>query len=132
MLKQRVITAAILLLILVATLFSGFQWPFGVLLSILTACALWEWLRLSLPERFGMAAIAIAFLALLYFLYVLYLHEQYLFVPDAPAAQSWTKVLLLLSPAVLAYWFFGVGFMLLAAQTGERSHTVTLSVFGVL
>src|SRR5690625_5581765 len=79
MLKQRVITAAILLLILVATLFSGFQWPFGVLLSILTACAIWEWLRLSLPERFGFAAIAIALLALLYFLYILYLHEQYLF-----------------------------------------------------
>lgn len=132
MLKQRVITAAILLLILVATLFSGFQWPFGVLLSILTACAIWEWLRLSLPERFGFAAIAIALLALLYFLYVLYLHEQYLFDLSMPAAQNWTKALLLLSPAVLAYWFFGVGFMLLTAQTSERSHNITLSIFGVL
>lgn len=132
MLKQRVITAAVLLLILGATLFSGFQWPFAVLLSLLTAAAMWEWLRLSLAERYRPLSIPIALLALLYFLYVIYLHEQFLFVPGAESAQAWTKALLLLSPAVLAYWFFGVGFMLVTAQTSERSHTITLSLFGVL
>lgn len=132
MLKQRVITAVVLLIILIATLFSGYQWPFGVLLSILTACAIWEWLRLSLPERARAWSIPIALLALGYFLYVIYLHEQYLFVAGATSAQDWTKILVLLSPAVLAYWFFGVSFMLLAAQTAERSHVVTLSIFGVL
>lgn len=132
MLKQRVITAVILLAILLATIFSGFQWPFGVLLSVLTAAALWEWLRLSMATRFQRLAIPIAILALLYFLFIIYQHEQYLFVPGAASPENWTLPFLLVSPAVLAYWFFGVGFMLIMGFTEQRTHTISLSIFGVL
>lgn len=49
MLRQRVITAIVLLVILAAALWVNNPWPFIFLLSLATACATWEWLRLTLP-----------------------------------------------------------------------------------
>jgi|SRR5690625_1597479 len=133
MLKQRVTTAIILLLILIGTLFSGYKWPFAVLLSLLTACSIWEWLRLSMSTRFTKLAIPIAALCFIYFIYAVYLTELARFNAEPSSTPlAWTHFLLLISPAVLAYWFFGAGFMLLMAYTKERSHHVTLSVFGLL
>jgi phosphatidate cytidylyltransferase len=55
MLKQRVITALVLVAILLPALFISVVWPFELLLLLLIACAAWEWARLN-----GAAAAAIA------------------------------------------------------------------------
>lgn len=51
MLRQRIVTAVILLAILAATLAAPTPWPFMALLAIATACAGWEWARLTLPGQ---------------------------------------------------------------------------------
>jgi phosphatidate cytidylyltransferase len=53
MLKQRVITALVLLALLLPTLFVATPWPFAVLSLLLIAAGAWEWSRLN-----GVAAIA--------------------------------------------------------------------------
>lgn len=47
MLKQRVITAVVLLLILLPALFYPSPWPFSVVALVLIALAAWEWARLN-------------------------------------------------------------------------------------
>mgnify|MGYP001612578847 CR=1 FL=1 len=47
MLKQRVITAVLLLAILLPCLFATTAWPFAVLTLIMIAAAGWEWARLN-------------------------------------------------------------------------------------
>lgn len=56
MLKQRVITALVLVAILLPTLFAPVAWPFSVLLLVLMGAAGWEWGRLN---GAGAAAIGI-------------------------------------------------------------------------
>lgn len=46
MLKQRLITATVLLLILGAAIMAPGPWPMLVLLAVMISCASWEWLRL--------------------------------------------------------------------------------------
>jgi phosphatidate cytidylyltransferase len=47
MLKQRVITAIILLALLLPALFAGPAWPFALLTLVLIGAAGWEWSRLN-------------------------------------------------------------------------------------
>ena len=47
MLKQRVITAVLLLLVLLAALFAPVEAAFGMLMAVIMAAAAWEWARLS-------------------------------------------------------------------------------------
>lgn len=47
MLKQRIITAVLLLLVLLLTLFAPVPWLFQLLMAAVMACASWEWARLS-------------------------------------------------------------------------------------
>ena len=49
MLKQRVLTAVVLLAILGATVRAASVWPFLVFLAIACGCAGWEWVRLTMP-----------------------------------------------------------------------------------
>lgn len=57
MLRQRVVTAIILLTIVFAALLAPQAWPMLLLLSVLSALALWEWLRLTVSPRWsGLAA----------------------------------------------------------------------------
>lgn len=46
MLKQRVMTAVLLLMVLIPTLLHPSEYPFGVVSLVLIACAAWEWSRL--------------------------------------------------------------------------------------
>jgi len=57
MLRQRVITAIVLLLILAASLWVDAAWPFLTLLGIACGCAAWEWLRLTAPGRAPLAVV---------------------------------------------------------------------------
>lgn len=68
MLKQRVITAVVLLLVLLPSLMSGSVWPFGLLTVLMIGAAAWEWGRLNAVPRFAIAmglVLAIACLAAL-------------------------------------------------------------------
>ena len=58
MLKQRVITAIVLLAVLVLTMSATSPWPFACLMAILCGCAGWEWGRLTWPDR-GIVRIAL-------------------------------------------------------------------------
>jgi phosphatidate cytidylyltransferase len=58
MLKQRVITAVILLAILLPALFYPSPWPFGAVTLVLMAAAAWEWARLNGTN--GVAALGVA------------------------------------------------------------------------
>ncbi len=72
MLRQRVITAVILLAVVFAALIAPQSWPMLLLLSLISALAFWEWQRLTLPSRWsdaaagGAAALFVAFCALLF------------------------------------------------------------------
>ena len=55
MLKQRVITAVVLLALLLPALFAAAAWPFAVLTLLLIGAAGWEWARLNGGE--GLAAV---------------------------------------------------------------------------
>lgn len=71
MLKQRIITALILLAVLLAVLFYPLPWLFGAFMTLFMGAASWEWARLSgydAPATWGWAVVAmlgcIAMLAL--------------------------------------------------------------------
>src|SRR5512147_2501722 len=51
MLKQRVLTAVVLLALLLPALFAASDWPFGVLTLLLIGAAGWEWGRLNAAPR---------------------------------------------------------------------------------
>ena len=57
MLKQRVITALILVAILLPALFASVAWPFALLTLVLIAAAGWEWGRLNAAGGGGAIAI---------------------------------------------------------------------------
>lgn len=60
MLRQRIVTAAILLAVLALAMAAPSAWPFMALLALATACAGWEWLRLTLPRSAPPAVAVIA------------------------------------------------------------------------
>lgn len=51
MLKTRVITAVILLLLFFVALYVDAYWPFQVIVAGFVALAIWEWLRLTMARR---------------------------------------------------------------------------------
>ena len=53
MLKQRIITAIVLLAILLPALFARSPWPFAIVTLVLIAAAGWEWGRLNGTPRWG-------------------------------------------------------------------------------
>ncbi len=59
MLKQRVITAILLLLVLLPALFSSVAWPFAAFTLIFVSAGGWEWGRLSGVGSFSSVALAI-------------------------------------------------------------------------
>ncbi len=63
MLKQRVITAVVLLALLIPALLADAAWPFAVLTLVLIAAAGWEWGRLNGVGPAGAAVLAVALVA---------------------------------------------------------------------
>ena len=55
MLKQRVVTAVVLLLVLLPSLFARSAWPFGLLSLLMIGAAGWEWARLNAVPRMAVA-----------------------------------------------------------------------------
>ncbi len=130
MLVQRVITAVVLLLILAAAISAPGPWPLIALLSLMFACAYWEWLRLvpcsnntawlgavSLLVLFGLLSLAVisqqAYVAIFFTTIVIPLSLLFwlmvapAMVRSASVGASWRPWMLLLTGAVcmLAAWY---------------------------
>lgn len=130
MLKQRVITAAVLLAVLLVTLSVSTPWPFLILLSVTAGCALWEWLRLSLlPDNSRLAAPAGCVLAVVF----IFVSGQLL---KTDPHSSFASVIASLNqvgmPLVSVVWVTGLIAAVLQAHTESRRHPVALSVFGIV
>lgn len=60
MLKQRVITAIVLLAVLLPALFASNPWPFAIITLLMLSAGGWEWARLnglSMPSSLGLGAV---------------------------------------------------------------------------
>ncbi|PLC51030.1 phosphatidate cytidylyltransferase [Pollutimonas subterranea] len=130
MLKQRVITAIVLLAVLLGALLAPGPWPIVLLFTIIAACALWEWLRLTLPSQRAQLPIVLAVLAGATLLIVA---GQWLSPEPAPwSLQVQSTVNLWLMPVVAAIWVVVGTSMVIRGQAKTRSHGTWLSLFGVL
>jgi phosphatidate cytidylyltransferase len=99
MLKQRVLTAIVLLVILAATVSVASNWPFFIFLSVACSLAGWEWCRLTSPSRPWVSLVTGAVLAFVT-LYQAYLWQ----ISTAPDLRLLT-VSVMVSAAV---WIFAV------------------------
>ena len=126
MLKQRVITATVLIALLVGAILAPTPWVLVLILCVMASGAVWEWLRLSYGNDSLMpVAVAVLFGLGSFFMAQYRMdHLSLLSLQKSP--------LVLLSPAIIAYWILGVGLTLALAQTQQRQNRLGLSVFGVL
>lgn len=104
MLKQRVITAVILLAIILPCLLAPSQWPFVILASVALSLAAWEWARLTGLPKIGTWLTAAAFAA--FTAIAASLQWQHYPFPDS----FWLSVTLL--------WFFTAIFTLRGGVAG--------------
>ncbi len=126
MLKQRVITATVLIALLVGAIAAPTPWALVLILCVLASCAIWEWLRLSYTDK-SLVPLAVA---ILFAVFSFILAQQRIDQHSLVALQK--SPLLLISPAVIAYWVLGVGMALVLAQTKQRQSRLGVSLFGVL
>lgn len=130
MLKQRVITAVVLLAILLAALLAVSPWPLVALLAVAAGCALWEWLRLTWPgRRGGMPALLGVFAGL----GLLAIASQWLSASPAPWSsmlRSWLNFWLIPGAAII--WVVVATAMVVRGQAQRQAHGTWLSLFGIL
>jgi phosphatidate cytidylyltransferase len=128
MLRQRVITAIALLVVLFAALLAPGAWPLIALLTVAAACALWEWLRLTWPQAHPMAPLA-ATLALV----ALCAGGAAWMNMAAPLRFPAIQIVVnhWLVPFVSAVWVLGASVIVVQGNTGVRG-SAWLCVFGVL
>lgn len=127
MLKQRVITAVIMLLILGAAMLAPVRWPLLAIFVLMSTLACWEWERLSLSQDQQRWAWPLALLngALMLWLSV-YWYET------GPQGQAADLVYRALVPLMAALWIVGATGLVLQGQATQRAQGVLLSVMGVL
>ncbi|WP_394059855.1 phosphatidate cytidylyltransferase [Alcaligenes sp. WGS1538] len=126
MLKQRVITAIVLLVILGAAMLAPVQWPLLAIFGLLSTLACWEWQRLSLPADQQRWAWPIALLtgALIAWLSVYW-------YAGGPQGQAADLVYRGLVPVMVAVWLVGATGLVLQGQAQQRAQTSFLCVMGV-
>lgn len=125
MLKQRVITAVILIALLLGAIMAPTPWALVLILCLLASSAVWEWLRLSYGDNsFIPLVIAVVFAA-----GTLFYANQWIVAQQVGIAHS--SWFVMIAPVVLAYWVVGVGVMLALAQTEKRQSRMALSLFGI-
>ncbi|GHC36149.1 phosphatidate cytidylyltransferase [Alcaligenes pakistanensis] len=127
MLKQRVITAVIMLIILGAAMLAPVRWPLLAIFVVMSSLACWEWERLSLSLEQQRWAWPLALLngALMLWLSV-YWYDT------GPQGQAADLVYRALVPLVAALWVLGATGLVLQGQASQRAQGVLLSVMGVL
>ncbi|MBP6017966.1 MAG: CDP-archaeol synthase [Burkholderiaceae bacterium] len=129
MLKQRVVTAVILLAVLLATLLAPNPWPLIALLTIMSACALWEWLRLTTRAGGAFPIIGAVLLAgALTLLAFQWLQTQ----PDGWSLHLKSFLIQWLAPLVALMWVVPGTILVVQGQSQERKSPWLLSLFGIL
>lgn len=126
MLAQRVVTAVVLLAVVFAAVLAPQSWPMLLLLGVLAATTLWEWLRLTLPARFsGLAVVAGAlFFAISSFLIFTQAGRDVLM-------QCAGTALLPLLWAVALFWVFGSVAGVVRGKVDLPAASLVYSVVGV-
>src|SRR5690606_28570287 len=129
MLKQRVVTAIALVVILLSTLLAPSLWPLILLLTITAACTHWEWLRLTWPQRDSSspAVVAVVLGFLLLSLAFLWLETE----PTGMGTALQDIINRWLLPVVVAVWVFGATGLVIQGQSTRRASGLALSLFGV-
>lgn len=121
MLKQRVITAVVLLAVLLPALFADAVWPFALFTLAMVAAAGWEWGRLNGLRDTGALILAAIVLAL-----CIVAVEFGMFV--APPAALWWGAMLL--------WVLGGAWAIRHGSTGWSRHAAparqAIGVFGLV
>ncbi len=116
MLKLRVITAVLLLVVLGATFTVQSAWPFLIFLSIACGCAAWEWSRLTWPGfPFFSALLGTG-------LFILTVFQAGLWLSEPQPNMLWLIGTTLLSTVI---WFFAV----IPAVLHGRSDAPARSIF---
>lgn len=127
MLKQRVITAVILIALLIVAALAPTPWALVLILCLMATLALWEWLRLSIGDKTLVPTV----IAGIFAAFSVYQSADWIATLN-PESSSHHHLLVLLAPVVVAYWVVGVGVMLVIAQTKQRESRLTLSLFGIV
>lgn len=130
MLKQRIITAIVLLAVLLATLSVPSVWPLLTLISVIAACATWEWLRLSVPAAFSwLPVLAGVVMGILLMLLAAALSDA---SQGMHAMESIYFLNQVVVPVVVVLWIVGATTAVLRANTEGRRHVFAVSAFGVV
>src|SRR5690606_14140396 len=127
MLKQRVITAVVLLLVIVLALLSPRPEPLVAILTLVAACATWEWLRLISPNahRLALAGAVIVFFAL-----GALAIQWFSAAPAAWSVGVRTLFSTVLLPLVVLGWIAGATYAVVRANTKfHKQHWRMVAVF---
>jgi len=127
MLRQRILTAIVLLAVIVAALLIPTPWPFVFLLSAATGAALWEWLRLTAGDSPAgmMAGVALFALCLLL--------AQLWITASSPLALDTLKIAMaVVAPLVSAIWLLAISTLVMRARVHAPARSPTLSLFAIL
>lgn len=128
MLKQRVLTAIVLLLVLLGALLAPSPWPLIVLLLVLAGCALWEWLRLSFTSSWRSGAPWVAI-----FVSVVMFWLVWTWMPTTAAEPAAAQLVHPgLMPLVVALWAILALPQVIQGRTDRPRYPLVMSVFGVL
>ncbi len=120
MLKQRVLTAIVLLAVLGATTSVASLWPFLIFLAIACGCAGWEWVRLTMPGSKSLPwLIGIGLFAICLIQANDWIDQQH---PD----YYWFLTCAIVSTCV---WIFGVIPAVLRADARSPAHNVLWTIF---
>lgn len=120
MLKQRILTAVILLFILVDVLVIENHWPFILFISLLAVCATWEWCRLTCRTQSPLIYVLPVGVALVV------LGQAFLLEWDHYLLSSWFDWLTFATALV---WVIGMPLMLMRGRATDSPQSLVLSLF---
>ncbi|MFT0531825.1 phosphatidate cytidylyltransferase [Castellaniella hirudinis] len=123
MLRQRILTAIVLLLIIAAAVTAATPWPMLALLGIMTGCALWEWWRLVWSHPWARSAGAVVLVIALGV-------ASRLLVDGQPGLAALFHAGLL--PLAVLFWLLAAPAMVLRAQVPAQCPTAGLALAGLL
>lgn len=121
MLRQRVITAIVLLAVIGLVVAASSPWPFLVFLSLACACAGWEWLRLTAP---GSGTMAVTTGVSLFFVTVL---QAWIWLGQSQPDTITMSAAVLLSAAV---WIVLVPVVVVRGNAAAPAASLGWSLFG--
>ncbi len=123
MLKQRIITAVVLLFILVDVLIIDNHWPFMLFVMVLAVCGTWEWVRLTWQGPHFVIYLMPCLVALITLLQSWSIqNDYYLF------SRSFDALVVLCA----LIWLLGMPLILARGRVTEPSHSSSLTLFAPL